>query len=442
MALSLPYNEDAEKAVLGSILLDNENIYHIIELIESDDFYLKSHTIIYKTILDVFEKGKSFDILTIKNELQTKGLIDTIGGSVFLSALIDDIPMIKNIKEYANIVADKANVRKLMLMANDILEKGSDESVPSDELIKEAENHIFKIATKQSKSSMVSVKQAMGHVLGMISERKERFRVNQEPPGVPSGYRDLQQLIPGFQAGELIILAARPSVGKTSFALSLALNISKHNKTMAIFSLEMPFEQIAMRMLCSEAEINVKKVREGSISDNDYFRLASTMDELIEKNIYIDDSPTLTVADLRAKLLKLKTENGLDIVIIDYLQLMQGKEENRVQEISAISRGLKILAKELSVPFIVLSQLNRSIEKRSEGKPQLSDLRESGAIEQDADIVAFLHRKKPKQDHETLTEISLIVSKNRNGPTGEIMLAFLNEYTKFANYMPPMGSGY
>ncbi len=442
MTLTLPFNEDAEKAVLGSILLDNENIYHIIELIEPDDFYLKSHSIIYRTILEVFEKGRDFDILTIKNELQTKGLLDTVGGTVFLSTLIDNIPMMKNIKEYASIVADKANVRRLMQMANDILEKGSDESIPGNELIKTAEDYIFKIATKQSKSSMVPVKQAMEKVLGMISERKERFKVNQEPPGVASGYRDLQALIPGFQPGELIILAARPSVGKTSFALSLALKIAKNDKTMAIFSLEMPYEQIAMRMLCSEAEINVKQVREGSISDNDYFKLAETMDKLVEKQIYIDDSPTLTVADLRAKLLKLKTENGLDIVIIDYLQLMQGKEDNRVQEISAISRGLKILAKELEVPFIVLSQLNRSIEKRSEGKPQLSDLRESGAIEQDADIVAFLHRKKPKQDHEKVTEISLIVAKNRNGPTGEIMLAFLNEYTKFENYMPNVGGEY
>jgi len=442
MTLSLPFNEDAEKAVLGSILLDNENIYHIIELMDPEDFYLKSHTIIYKTILEVFEKGKDFDILTIKNELQSKGLLNSVGGAVFLSALIDNIPMMKNIKEYAGIVSDKANVRRLMLMANDILEKGSDESVPGIELIKNAEDYIFKIATKQSKSSMIPVKKAMEQVLGMISERKERFRVNQEPPGVPSGYRDLQTLIPGFQSGELIILAARPSVGKTSFALSLALNISKLEKTLAVFSLEMPYEQIAMRMLCSEAEINVKKVREGSISDDEYFKVAATMDDLAEKKIFIDDSPTLTVADLRAKLLKLKTENGLDIVIVDYLQLMQGKEDNRVQEISAISRGLKILAKELNVPFLVLSQLNRSIEKRSEGKPQLSDLRESGAIEQDADIVAFLHRKKPKQDHETLTEISLIVAKNRNGPTGEITLAFLNEYTKFENYLPPVGTEY
>jgi len=442
MTLTLPFNEDAEKAVLGSILLDNENIYRIIELIEPEDFYLKSHAIIYKTILEVFAKGKNFDILTIKNELQTKGLLDTVGGTVFLSTLIDNIPMMKNIKEYASIVADKANVRRLMQMANDILEKGSNESIPGDELIKTAEDYIFKIATKQSKSSIIPVKQAMEKVLGLISERKERFKVNQEPPGVASGYRDLQTLIPGFQPGELIILAARPSVGKTSFALSLALKIAKNDKTMAIFSLEMPYEQIAMRMLCSEAEINVKQVREGSISDNDYFKLAETVDRLVEKQIYIDDSPTLTVADLRAKLLKLKTENGLDIVIIDYLQLMQGKEDNRVQEISAISRGLKILAKELEVPFIVLSQLNRSIEKRSEGKPQLSDLRESGAIEQDADIVAFLHRKKPKQDHEKVTEISLIVAKNRNGPTGEIMLAFLNEYTKFENYMPNVGGEY
>lgn len=440
MVVSLPYNEEAEKAVVGTLLLDHESIYKIVEILDSEDFYLTAHRVIYQTILEVFEQGHAFDILTIKDRLQRSARLEAAGGEVYLASLVDDIPTLQNVVDYARIVVDKSNIRRLMLMANTILEKGSDEGVPSDELFQDVEKEIFDIVTREHKRSLIPVQQVLKPVLQHIADRMSRYQVNQELPGVPSGFRDIQQFIPGFQPGELIILAARPSVGKTSFALSLVQKVAFEDRVIAVFSLEMPYEQIVLRMLCADAQVNVKKVREGSITEAEYVRLTQSMDRFANTKVYIDDSPILTVVDLKAKLMKLRMEHGVDLVIVDYLQLMQGKgETNRVQEISGISRGLKILAKELNVPFIVLSQLNRAIEKRSEGRPQLSDLRESGAIEQDADIVTFLHRKNPKVSAVPaggLTEIELIVAKNRNGPIGTIILAFLNEYAKFENFLP------
>jgi len=443
MVVTLPYNEEAEKAVLGTLLLDHEKIYKIVEILSPEDFYRTGHQVVYQTILDVFEQGRGFDILTIKDELQKAGKLEEAGGEVYLTALVDDIPTMKNVADYARIVVDKSNLRRLMQMASTILEKGGAESVATEELFQEVEKEIFDIVTREHKSSLMPVQDALKTVLQHIADRMSRYQVNQELPGVPSGFRDLNQYVPGFQPGELVILAARPSVGKTSFALSLAHKVAFDDRVIAIFSLEMPFDQIVLRILCADAQVNVKKVREGSISEAEYVRLTQSMDRLSQTRLFIDDSPMLTVVDLKAKLMKLKMEHGLDLVIVDYLQLMQGKgETNRVQEISGISRGLKILAKELNVPFIVLSQLNRAIEKRSEGRPQLSDLRESGAIEQDADIVAFLHRKNAKGPvtGSPVSEIELIVAKNRNGPIGSLVLGFLNEYAKFENFLP-MGQG-
>ena len=440
MVVTLPYNEEAEKAVLGTLLLDHENIYQIVEILDPDDFYLTAHKVVYETILDVFERGRAFDILTIKDQLQQNGKLETAGGDVYLAGLVDDIPALRNVTDYARIVVDKSNLRRLMLMASTILEKGKDDALSSDELFQQVEKEIFDIVTREHKSALIPVQEVLRPVLQSIAERMNRFQVNQELPGVPSGFRDLQQYIPGFQPGELVILAARPSVGKTSFALSLVHKIAFQERVIAVFSLEMPYDQIVLRLLCADAQVNVKRVREGSINEQEYVRLTQAMDRLAQTRVFIDDSPILTVVDLKAKLMKLKMEHGLDLVIVDYLQLMQGKgEANRVQEISGISRGLKIMAKELNVPFVVLSQLNRAIEKRSEGRPQLSDLRESGAIEQDADIVTFLHRKNPKAVSAPgggLTEIELIVAKNRNGPIGTLILAFLNEYAKFENFLP------
>jgi len=440
MVVTLPYNEEAEKAVLGTLLLDHENIYQIVEILDPDDFYLTAHRVVYETILDVFERGRAFDILTIKDQLQQNGQLETAGGDVYLASLVDDIPALRNVTDYARIVVDKSNLRRLMLMASTILEKGKDDALSSDELFQQVEKEIFDIVTREHKSALIPVQEVLRPVLQTIAERMNRFQVNQELPGVPSGFRDLQQYVPGFQPGELVILAARPSVGKTSFALSLVHKVAFQERVIAVFSLEMPYDQIVLRLLCADAQVNVKRVREGSINEQEYVRLTQAMDRLAQTRVFIDDSPMLTVVDLKAKLMKLKMEHGLDLVIVDYLQLMQGKgEANRVQEISGISRGLKILAKELNVPFVVLSQLNRAIEKRSEGRPQLSDLRESGAIEQDADIVTFLHRKNPKAVSAPgggLTEIELIVAKNRNGPIGTLILAFLNEYAKFENFLP------
>ena len=440
MIVTLPYSEEAEKAVLGVLLLDHENIYEVMEVIGPEDFYLSAHQIIFQAILDVFEKGKAFDTLTIKEYLRTHGKLEAVGGEMGISSMVDDIPMLRNVKDYARIVVDKANLRRLMQMASKILEQGSDAGVSSEELLQKAEKEIFSMVTREHKRALVPVQQELKNAIQHIADRMTRFQTSKELPGVASGFRDMEQFIPGFQPGELIIVAARPSVGKTSFALSLVEKMAYKDKIVAIFSLEMPHEQIVLRLLCADAQVNVKRVREGSIQESEYVKLTQSMDRLAETQIYVDDSPILTVVDLKAKLMKLKMEIGLDVVIVDYLQLMEGRgESNRVQEISGISRGLKILAKELNVPFIVLSQLNRAIEKRSEGRPQLSDLRESGAIEQDADIVSFLHRKSINRGvavSGSLTEIELIIAKNRNGPIGTIMLAFLNEYAKFENFLP------
>ncbi len=450
--IKLPYNEEAERGVLGALFLDPENLFTIIDILEIEDFYLTPHRIIYTAILDIFKEGKHFDLITVKNRLQEKGLLEQAGGDVYISSLVDNVPMLKNVEEYAEIIVDKAKVRKLMSVAEQILSEGSKDT-PSKQLIGLVEKDLFEVAIGRNKEVLKLLKDGIVDVISSIEERRDFYLRNKTTQGIVSPFPDLNRFIPAFQPGELIIVAARPSIGKTSFALSMALEIAKKNKNVvSIFSLEMPFDQIALRLLCMEGEVNVKAAREGSLSEAEYKKLVQAADSLEDLNIYVDDSASLSVADLRAKLQKLKMDNDgrLDLVLVDYLQLMHEKTDkremgNRALEVSQISRGLKILAKDLHVPFIVLSQLNRAIEQRKDAQPMLSDLRESGSIEQDADIVMFLHRKDVKKvgsseedDKIPFKDIDLIVAKNRNGPIARVKLLFHKNCTKFVSLQPHM----
>ncbi len=447
--IKLPYNEEAERGVLGALFLDPENIFKISHILETEDFYNSAHRIIFATILEIFEEGKHFDLITVKNRLKEKGLFEQAGGDIYLSSLVDDIPLLKNIEEYAEIIVDKAKVRKLMAVAEQILTEGSKDT-PSRELISLIEKDLFDVAIGRNKDVLKLLKDGIPELISSIEEKRDYYLRNKRTPGISSSFPELNRIIPIFQPGELIIVAARPSIGKTSLALSMALNIASKGHVVSIFSLEMPFDQIALRLLCMQGKVNLKKAREGSLTEEEYNHLVVAADTLSRYKIYIDDSASLTVADLRAKLQKLKMDNDgkLDLVLVDYLQLMHektGKKDlgNRALEVSQISRGLKILAKDLHVPFVVLSQLNRAIEQRKNATPMLSDLRESGSIEQDADIVIFLHKqevkkteqpsKEPDGERESATEVDLIVAKNRNGPTGKIKLMFFNDTTKFAS---------
>ncbi|BBB32465.1 replicative DNA helicase [Thermotomaculum hydrothermale] len=449
--IRLPYNEEAERGVLGALFLDPENIFKISHIIEVEDFYLTPHRIIFSIILEIFEEGKHFDLITVKNRLQEKGLLENAGGDIYISSLVDNVPMLKNIEEYAEIIVDKAKVRKLMSVAEKILTEGSNDT-PSKHLISLVEKDLFEVAIGRNKDVLKLLKDGIVDVISSIEERRDFYLRNKSTQGIVSPFSDLNRFIPAFQPGELVIVAARPSIGKTSFALSMALDIAKKGHVVSIFSLEMPFDQIALRLLCMEGEVNVKAAREGSLSEAEYNKLVQAANALENLKIYVDDSASLTVADLRAKLQKLKMDNDgkLDLVLVDYLQLMHEKTDkremgNRALEVSQISRGLKILAKDLHVPFIVLSQLNRAIEQRKDAQPMLSDLRESGSIEQDADIVMFLHRKDTKkvgvsEDDSKIPfkDIDLIVAKNRNGPIARVKLLFHKSCTKFVSMQPHM----
>ena len=449
--IKLPYNEEAERGVLGALFLDPENIFKINHILETEDFYLTPHRIIYSAILEIFEEGKHFDLITVKNRLQEKGLLEQAGGDVYISSLVDNVPMLKNVEEYAEIIVDKAKVRKLMSVAEQILSEGSKDT-PSKQLISLVEKDLFEVAIGRDKDVLKLLKDGIVDVISSIEERRDFYLRNKTTHGIVSPFPDLNRFIPAFQPGELVIVAARPSIGKTSFALSMALEIAKKGNVVSIFSLEMPFDQIALRLLCMEGEVNVKAAREGSLSEPEYEKLVQAANSLEKLKIYVDDSASLTVGDLRAKLQKLKMDNDgkLDLVLVDYLQLMHEKTDkrelsNRALEVSQISRGLKILAKDLHVPFIALSQLNRAIEQRKDAQPMLSDLRESGSIEQDADIVMFLHRKDVKKVANTeedekipFKDIDLIVAKNRNGPIARVKLLFHKSCTKFVSLQPHM----
>ncbi|MCR4432974.1 MAG: replicative DNA helicase [Coprothermobacterota bacterium] len=427
-----PYSLEAEQAVLGSMLLDRDAIAQALEILVPSDFYREPHGIIFGIISDLFEKGEPVDIVTVVDALKDRGKLEMVGGASYIASLAQVVPTASNVSYYARIVEEKAILRRLIEVGTKIAGLGYDTETNVEELVDQAEKLVYMIAQKRLSSDLVS----MDELARKSFERIESlYRRKKLYTGVPSGFEALDRITMGFQPSDLIIVAARPSVGKTSFCLNIAEHVALKEKIpVAIFSLEMSADMLVQRVLCSQAMVDYQRLRSGFLDDQDYRRLSDAYGNLYHAPIYIDDTPGVSVMEVRLKARKLKAKSGLGLVIVDYLQLMssRGRAENRVQEISEITRSLKNLARELQVPFIVISQLSREVEKRESKKPQLSDLRESGSIEQDADVVILLYRPDVYQRNVTnpgITEVN--IAKHRNGPTDVIELKFLAEYTKF-----------
>ncbi|MDD5593108.1 MAG: replicative DNA helicase [Candidatus Margulisbacteria bacterium] len=429
-----PQNLAAEQSVIGSMLLDKNAVVRVIELLRPDSFYRDAHRFIYEAILDLFDRGEPVDLVTVTEALRKSGKLDAVGGAVYVTDLINSVPTSANVEHYAKIVEEKYVLRRLIESGTQIVSAAFSEPEDVDQILDEAEKNIFDIALKRSREGFHKIDSVIKRVLDKIDSlygKKEAIT------GTPSGYPDLDQLTAGFQNADLIIIAARPSVGKTAFALNIAQQVAiKHNIPVAIFSLEMSKEQLAQRMLCSEAEVDAQRLKTASLSDTGWKKLTRALGKLSEAPLYIDDSASITATEIRAKARRLKIERGLGLVIVDYLQLMRGRNriENRVQEISDIARSLKTLARELDVPVIALSQLSRAVEQRPDRIPRLSDLRESGEIEQTADLVMFIHREdyyNPQSDRGNIAEI--MIAKQRNGPIGTVELVFRKEIAKFCS---------
>ena len=433
-----PQNIEAERSVLGSVLLDKEAILKIVDIVTPEDFYEDRHAIIYASMLDLFEKREPIDIVTLSESLETKSKLSEIGGSSYLAEVVNETPSAANIVHYAGICRDKAVLRRLIGASVQISELGYEEDSELSETLDRAEQSLFSISQKFLKNKFVPIKDALADAFDRI-DKMHKDKDSGALRGVPSGFKDLDGKTAGFQKSDLIILAARPSMGKTSFALNLAENAAINEKIpVGIFSLEMSKEQLIERLISSQAGVDSWKLRTGNLSDEDFPKIGYAMGVLSEAPMFIDDSAGGNIMEIRAKARRLQMEHGLGLIIIDYLQLMEGhrhsSDGNRVQEISEISRSLKGLARELDVPIIALSQLSRAVEHRDNKRPQLSDLRESGSIEQDADVVMFLYRDEyynPESDRKGITEI--LIRKHRNGPTGEAELYFNPSQMRFAD---------
>ncbi|WP_333652212.1 replicative DNA helicase [Dissulfurispira sp.] len=432
-----PQNIEAEQSVLGAIIFDNEALPKALEVLSSDDFYKETHRRLYNAMLRLFEKNEPIDIVTLTDYLRRTDELEAVGGISYLSHLANSIPTSANIRYHAKIVREKALLRSLIQAATHITSKVYEDSLDADEMVDYAERMIFDIADKRTKTSFVSLKDVIKDTFKMIEhlyDKKEAIT------GVPSGFKDIDELTSGFQPGDLIIIGGRPGMGKTAFALNIAQHVAIDLKEpVAVFSLEMSKEQLAMRMLCAESMVNASSVRKGFISKQDWPKLTNAAGRLADAPIFIDDSSAITVLEVRAKARRLKMEHGgLSLVVVDYLQLMRsrGNFERREQEISEISRSLKALAKELKVPVVALSQLNRAVEQRGEKKPTLADLRESGAIEQDADVIIFLYRDEiyNKNNPSNKGKAEIIIAKQRNGPTGTVNLTYLADSTRFVDF--------
>ncbi len=428
-----PHNIEAEQAVLGAIFLDPEVLYRVMELITPQDFYKTSHQRIYQAMVDLSALGEPVDIVTVTAELNKRKWLEEAGGVSYLSDLANAVPTAANVEYYARIVEEKAILRRLIKTATQIVTTGYTSADDVEEILSEAEKSILEIRDARSRDGFTHIKD----VLRSAYERIEALHASgQEVTGIPSGYKDLDRLTSGFQPSDLVIVAARPSVGKTAFALNVAQNVAvRGGQTVAIFSLEMSAAQLVQRMLCAEGNIDANRMRTGTFRDEDWEKLTMAIASLSQAQLYIDDTPGIHINQIRAKARRLKAEQGLGLVVIDYLQLIQGHfRENRQQEISAISRSLKAMARELNCTVLALSQLSRAVEQRQDKRPMLSDLRESGSIEQDADVVAFLYREDYYDDQtENQNIVEIIVAKQRNGPVGKVELAFLKEYNKFVN---------
>ena len=430
-----PQNLEAESSVLGGILLENDAINVVLELLRTGDFYRESHRKIFRAMIELADRSEPVDIITLSECLKNRGELEAVGGSAYLASLNDFVPTAANISYYARIVREKSILRHLINAATEVATKGYDGTGNVEELLDSAERAIFDITEQRIKGSFVKVGDMMKDSIKMVEKLFERKTMI---TGVPTGFKDLDTKTAGLQPADLIIVAARPGMGKTAFSLNIASHAAFSGYGVAVFSLEMAKEQLALRLLCSEARVDNSKVRTGYLSDRDFPKLATAAGRLHDALIFIDDTPAISVLELRAKARRIARdrEKKLGLIIVDYLQLMRGTgaAQNREQEISEISRSLKALAKELNVPVLAVSQLNRRVEDRNDKTPQLSDLRESGAIEQDADVIAFIYREaayNPKSDDNTAT---ITIAKQRNGPTGDLTLTFLREFTRFEDY--------
>ena len=430
-----PQNLEAEESVLGGILLDPDALDRIIEVMSAADFYRDAHRTIFETMLALSERGEPIDLITLSDALKARGQLPQVGGATFLAELGDKVPSAANVAHYARIVRDKAVLRSLIRVSGEIVGRCYDSQEDIEQFLDEAERLIYDVSEQRIRPAFFKVGDMIMDTIKTVEQLYERKEM---VTGVPTGFLDLDQKTAGLQPADLVIIASRPSMGKTAFALNIAQYVAlQTNATVGVFSLEMAKEQLVMRLLCAEARVDNAKVRAGYLAERDFPRLAMAAGRLAEAPIFIDDTPGLNVLELRAKARRLKREHDLGVVIVDYLQLMRGldqKQENRVQELAEISRGLKALAKELQVPVVALSQLNRQVETRGDKRPIMSDIRESGSIEQDADVILFLYRDEMYHaDSADEGTAEIIIGKQRNGPIGTVRLAFRSEYTRFEN---------
>ena len=446
----MPHNNEAEQSVLGAIILDPQLINSTQEVLLPESFYRGAHQHIFRAMMNLNEDGDEIDVVTLMDQLTKEGTLSEAGGPQYLAELSNNVPTTRNIQYYTNIVSNHALKRRLIQTADSIANDGYDNELELDAILSDAERRILELSSNRQSDGFKDIRD----VLGQVYETAEELDQNSgQTPGIPTGYRDLDQMTAGFNRNDLIILAARPSVGKTAFALNIAQKVATHegNYTVGIFSLEMGADQLATRMICSSGNVDSNRLRTGTMTEEDWNRFTIAVGKLSRTKIFIDDTPGIRITDLRSKCRRLKQEHGLDMIVIDYLQLIQGSgsraSDNRQQEVSEISRTLKAIARELECPVIALSQLSRGVEQRQDKRPMMSDIRESGSIEQDADIVAFLYRDdyynrgegedddagfEPQSNDEN-GEIEIIIDKQRNGPTGTVKLHFMKQYNKFTD---------
>ena len=435
-----PQNIEAEQSILGSILLDNQALNNVLEVLSAKDFYNEAHRRIFAATIELSDRNEPCDLITLTNILKNNKQLDAVGGMAYLASLVDNVPSAANAAYYAKIVKEKAILRMLIGTATEILKNSYDTSAEIDQVLDKAEHAIFEISENKIRPAFFPIKDIIKDSFKTIERLYERKALI---TGVPTGFEKIDDLTSGLQKSELIIIAGRPSMGKTAFALNIAFHAAvEMGLPVAIFSLEMAKEQLAMRMLASEAKVDSQRLRQGRLGETDWPKLTIAAGRLSDAPIFIDDKPAIMVLEMKAKARRLKAESGLELIVLDYLQLMRGggNRDSREQEISEISRSLKALAKELNVPVIALSQLNRKVEDRTNRRPQMADLRESGAIEQDADLIAFIYRDElynKSEDNPEKGMAEIIIGKQRNGPVGTVKLAFLEKYTSFENLARP-----
>ena len=429
-----PHDVEAEQAILGCMLTDRDSVLSAMEVLRVDDFYREDNKAIFDAMISLYSRSEPIDIITVKSELVSNGKFDQIGGLEYLAMLPEKVPTTTNVDKYIKIVEEKSTLRNLIKTANDIISAGYDQTEEVEDIVNIAEKKIFDIIQDNHSKGSTSIKEIL---VGTFAELEKLYNQKGTVTGVETGFTGLDTITAGLHGSDLVIIAARPAMGKSALAINIATHAALNNTPVVIFNLEMSKEQVVNRILCSEAMVDSNKIRTGKIDDNEWIKLANTSGRLADAPIYIDDTPGISIMEIRARCRKLKLEKNIGMVVIDYLQLVQGsakKNSSREQEISEISRSLKILAKELDVPVVALSQLSRGAEKRDDKRPMLADLRESGAIEQDADIVMFLYRDDYyNQDSEKKNIAEVIIAKHRAGSTGTVELLWMGNYTKFAN---------